>query len=569
MQVSRSAMKSAASLGARSGWLLGTAFTIFGGLAAHAQPPTSGAIMQSTQPAIALPTPPPEVIALPAPSIQASNNSIEIPVSKLVIKGNKLLPTSKLQTLVQPAEGRKLTLGQLRDYVQRITSAYQAAGYQLAYAYLPPQQVRNGVITIDVMEPRYDQVQVVGAKRIRPGTVLRTLGIKPGEAVNITRLNRSLLLLDQTPGIQATGKLLPGSQPGTSTLQASTQDTNLVSGNIYDNNYGNRYTGANAIGFNLSLNDPFGYGSSSSVNGMIAPAGNIQTAGFELDSPYIWNGLRAGFYGSYTYYRLGGTFTDLEQRGHANQLGTDVTYPLLLEPGRTLNARFDLVQNWLGQTTLSTGFVAQQSITVERLTLSGAARDRFYGVTTGSLALTNGNLAVGGADAKQADREGPKAAGAFQYALIQLQRNQTLPYGFTLTTALSGQLSTKNLDSSQQLYLGGAYGVMSYMPSSGGGDQGYLLNTHLSHGIPLPARVGGDLQLSLLVQTGTVWVNHNNYGGFQGHNRITESGMGAELDYNWGHWSGQLAYVYQLGASDPADASTHSGQAWFQISRSF
>lgn len=569
MQISCSPLKLALAPRIWSGLALSAAAAVLGGSVAHAQPPTTGAIMQGTLPSVTLPVPPPAVVNIPTPQQQPSDSSIKIPVSKLVIQGNKLLPTEKLHALVQPAEGKSLTLGQLNDYLQRITSAYRAAGYQLAYAYLPPQQVHDGVITIDVMEPRYDQVQVLGAKRIRPSTVLRTLGVKSGQAINVHQLSRGLLLLDQTPGVQASGTFVPGSKPGTSSLQTKVTDTNLVSGDVYDNNYGNRYTGANVIGFDLSANDPFGYGSSSTMNGMIAPAGNLQAAGFSLTSPYIWNGLRTGLYGAYTYYRLGGNFSDLEQRGHANRLGADLTYPLLLQPGRTLNARLDIEQNWLGQTTLSTGFLAQQAITLERLTVSGAVNDRFKGVTTGSLALVNGNVAVDGTDAKQADSEGPKTAGVFQYALLQLQRNQSLPYGFMLMTALSAQISTKNLDSSQQLYLGGPYAVMSYMPSEGGGDEGYLFNAHISHDIPLPSRVPGALQLSFLAQAGSVWVNHCNYASYKGSNRITQTGLGGEVDYGWGDWSAQLAYVYRVGPIEPADTSTHSGQAWFQISRRF
>jgi len=552
-----------------SGLALSAAILVLGGGSAQAAPPTSGAIMQATQPPPSLPPPPPAVLILPEPSAQSSNSSIEIPVSELVIEGNHLLTTGKLQALVQPAEGRRLTLGQLRGFLERINAAYQAAGYPLAYAYLPPQQVRNGVIVVKIVEPTYDQVQVRGNKRMRTSTVLRTLDVKPGQPVAEAALDRGLLLLNQTPGIAINGVLLPGSQPRTTTLEANVRDTDLVSGDIYTNNFGNRYTSANVVGLDLAVNDPFGYGSSMAVNGMIATGGDLQAGGFNVNSPYIWNGLRAGLYGSYTYYHLGGAFADLRQHGHANQIGADLTYPLLLEPGRALDVRFDVEQNGLGQTTFSTASAAQQTITLGRLTISGVESDGFHGVTTGSIALSQGNLTLSGPFAKLTDELGPKTAGTFQTALLVVQRQQSLPFGFTMTPGLTAQLASKNLDSSQQLYLGGPYGVMSYMAGEGGGDEGYLFDLRLSHVVPLPSRIVGVMQASALAETGSVWTNHNVYAGYTGRNRITENGLGGELDYDWNHFHAQLAYVYQIGPAEPVGVSTHSGQAWFQISYSF
>ncbi|WP_284257519.1 ShlB/FhaC/HecB family hemolysin secretion/activation protein [Acidocella aquatica] len=549
---------------------LTTAMTVIPMGHSYAAPaPTTGAIMQQAMPPAPAMTPPPAVLSLPAPQAQAESSNLKIPVKTLVIDGNKLLPAALLHALVQPAEGQSLTLGELRDYVARITSAYQAHGYPLAYAYLPAQQIRDGVIHIGIVEPNYDAVQILGHARLRVDVAKRTLGITPGTPVAQAPLDRGLLLLDQTPGVKVNGVLVPGAQPRTSTLQVNVADEDLVSGDVYTSNYGNRYTGSYVVGFDTSVNDPFGYGSSIAFNGMYAPGGHLKAGGFNLNSPYIWNGLRLGVYGSYTDYHLGGSFTSLLQRGHANQLGADLSYPLILRPGRALNLRFDVLQNWLGQKTLSVGSASKQSITLERVTLSGVESDHWQGITTASLAITQGNLAIGDAQAKATDALGPKARGNFETALLQIMRTQSISYGFTLTPSLTAQIASKNLDSSQQLYLGGPYGVMSYPVGEGGGDAGYLADVHLSHALLLPSHIPGQLQASILAQTGAVWVNHNVYAGYAGANRITEMGVGGELTYDLKNWHGQIVYVHQAGPANPAGLSTHGGQIWFLINYSF
>jgi len=120
--------RSAQRLAGLSGLTLATALAALPGGHAQAAPPTSGAIMQQTQPPAWEPALPPAVLALPAPQAQLSSSTIRIPVKRLAIDGNHLLPASALHALVQPAEGQSVTLGQLRAYVGRISTAYKQAG---------------------------------------------------------------------------------------------------------------------------------------------------------------------------------------------------------------------------------------------------------------------------------------------------------------------------------------------------------------------------------------------------------------------------------------------------------
>ncbi len=47
----------------------------------------------------------------------------------------------------------------------------------------------------------------------------------------------------------------------------------MLSGDVFVNNSGNRYVGGKLIGVDGFLSDPFGYGSSLSVNAMASPRG--------------------------------------------------------------------------------------------------------------------------------------------------------------------------------------------------------------------------------------------------------------------------------------------------------
>jgi hemolysin activation/secretion protein len=60
-----------------------------------------------------------------------------------------------------------------------------------------------------------------------------------------------------------------------------------------------------------------------------------------------------------------------------------------------------------------------------------------------------------------------------------LNYNQFISENLTGIVKFTGQLSDRNLDSSQKIYLGGAEGVRAYPSSEGSGANGYILNVDL------------------------------------------------------------------------------------------
>lgn len=528
---------------------------------AQTAPPATGAILRQTvQPPASL-VAPDQVLTLPEPNQQGGNSTLPIQVGHLTITGATLIPAETLHTLVQPAEGHTLTLQALQDYVNLVTEAYHKQGYPVAYAYLPAQTIHQGQIKIEVVEPRYDQITTPGTSRLRPEVATRTLGVHPNDMITSAPLERGLLLLNQTPGVQVKGTLIPGSQPGTTTLQLERQDQPPVTGSVLENNYGNRYTGSWLTNATVNVKNPFGFGSALAVNGMISNTGGLKSYGGTLTSPNIWDGLRAGVYVSQVFYKLGGSFSDLDQVGRATQLGGDVSYPLILQPGRLLNLRFDVLQNWLAQSTKSAETEAKQSIPIERLALEGVYADSWHGTTTGSVILSHGDLAQIGETTANAAAH---TTGPYDVLQIELGRTQELPSGFLLNVNLTAQLSDKNLDSSQQLFLGGPYGVMSYQTGDGGGDEGYLIRTELSRTLPIP-NLAGTLTGSLLIQNGTIWVRHSLYQGMTGPEQVTLSGIGPHLAYQWNQLLVDVSYIRRLGANGAPGYSTDADKLWFAV----
>ena len=178
------------------------------------------------------------------------------------------------------------------------------------------------------------------------------------------------------------------------------------------------------------------------------------------------------------------------------------------------------------------GETGDRRVDAYRLGLGGHAFSQRLG---GGVATFGANYVFGDVDqrndaARDADRVSRRVQGSFDKIVYDLGWTTGLPYELNLTAALSGQLTRKNLDSSQQLILGGPFGLRAYPVGEAAGDQGWLFKLDLSKPVAqaLTARVFYDL--------GSVRLNHNTWDNWDAadkdrENRYTLSGVGVGMDW--------------------------------------
>ena len=95
---------------------------------------------------------------------------------------------------------------------------YREPGYILVRAYVPPQRVRDGVFTINVVEGKIAHVTVEGGTPATQDQVKAYL--RPSldrSPMPLAAMERSLLLSNDLPGVVASGVLKPSEDmPGAS-----------------------------------------------------------------------------------------------------------------------------------------------------------------------------------------------------------------------------------------------------------------------------------------------------------------------------------------------------------------
>nr|WP_319566050.1 POTRA domain-containing protein [uncultured Rhodoferax sp.] len=235
----------------------------------------AGGQMQQIPPIPTTPTAPPAIeIRAGTPPLQSAPDTAKITVNRLELTGATIFPDASLIALTGFVPGSLLSLAELQGMAAKITSFYRQNGYFVAQAYLPAQDINQGVVTLAIIEGHYGQVTLNNQTRVSDALAHRLLGdLQSGDTVATAPLEHRLLLLSDLPGVKVSSTLVPGATLGTSDLIVDLKPGPFISGSVDADNAGNRYTGANRIGATVNFNEPLGHGDVATLRALTSGAG--------------------------------------------------------------------------------------------------------------------------------------------------------------------------------------------------------------------------------------------------------------------------------------------------------
>jgi hemolysin activation/secretion protein len=499
--------------------LFAVAIAVFSTLALAQQPPRAGDILQQQAPKPQLPISPstepvlPQVTP-PKPALPPTTK-VNVTVKDFRFSGNTVFPAAELREVVREFIGKTLDFNGLNDAAGRVQRYYRERGFFLAVAYLPQQEIRDGVVEIAVLEGRLGQInlQVDPKTRLRESFARGILDahLKPGDLITENSLERPLLLLRDLPDMEVTSELGPSkTQVGAADLTVKlSENRRPVSGYVDIDNHGNRFSGEYRLGLNLNTGDLTGYGDLLSFRGFVTNDNLMKFGRLSYVIPVGHYGTRIGLSGTAFDYELG---KDFESTG-ANGEGTVGTLYVLHPFMRTRNANL-FVQAAVEQKHLEdridlAGTLQDHKITAGKLGVVGDFRDRLLsgGLNSYALTYTGGDVKLSPTDFEQADQApgtGENTRGSFSKLNIEFRRLQRISDNFSLLFAYAAQLADKNLASAEKMSLGGPNGVRAYPVGEAPGDTGQLATAELRYIIPGFQVFGGDMTLSSFIDHGQV-----------------------------------------------------------------
>lgn len=497
------------------------------------------------------------------PQVRAKKEGVKIKVGAVHFTGQTLYSEDKLQAVVGDVIGQKLTVDELQAVAQRIAQYFNERGYMVANAYVPPQDIKNGNVEITVAPGRYESIELSNHSRLSDKAANRLLSqIKPGDYVKKDMLERTLLLISDIGGISIHATLGPGEKIGTSKLVVEIKDDRELTSQFSWDHYGNRYTGPDRGNLRLNFNNVTGRGDMAHIGGY--NSGGLTNYNLGYLMPVGNRGAAVGANFSRLHYGLEGDFASLNAGGSLETKGLYATYPLIRSRTRNLYALLEYDQREIDDHIDQYKSFTDKHTDTWTLSLMGDSQDKHHGGGTSSYALsvTRGRLGIdGGKDpygdsVQDNDNDGLKTAGSYTKVHLDFKRLQYLQDHLNLYLSLSGQLASKNLDSSEKFYLGGANGVRAYPQGEASGDQGYLFTGELRWDA-MPK-----VQLAAYIDIGRVSINKNPLPD-AGDNSRTLSGMGVGVILNSRKdYTARLDYAWKLG-SETADSDTDKGGRWW------
>lgn len=438
-------------------------------------------------------------------------------VTRINLEGNTVFTTEELQPILAKYEGKKLSLEDLGKAVDEINQKYRDKGYLTSQAYVPPQDIENGIVKIQVVEGTIGDVEISGNKYFRTWAIERTLHYEPGDKLNIKELESTLNRMNQQQQFRLKAILKAGDKTGETdvTFQVAERQPWQISPTF--DNQGRPFVGMYRWGVEIQNQNLLGMGDRLTLKWLMAEGrGNAltQVGAASYFVPINKYGTEVGYSYSFSYVDvdLNGNANQDRIEGFANNHSLVISQPLDSERVFTVDAAFNARRV---RTLLAGEEITDTAATATAQSQNNGQVD----VRSISFGLNMNKLEKFGRTFVRFQTDvAPKwwlgSDAAFWKASLFGTQLVRLPYSSLLILRGSAQFTPDALPSIEQYQLGGAFSVRGYTEGRLIGDRGYNLSAEVRTPIPGLKQVSPwlneRLQVAGFVDMGQIWIDSSN-----------------------------------------------------------
>jgi len=169
------------------------------------------------------------------------------------------LEVQQLVWLIRAQQGKRgVTIGQIEGVASSITQFYRERGFILAKAYIPKQQVRDGIVNLTVLLGTLGEVQIENNDRYNASLLIDVFDEFIDKPVTSQSIEENLFLINNFPGISVDGYFEPGTQVGDTRLKVNVRDEKLFNFSTRIDNHGTEDTGLHRLFLDGQVNNLFG-----------------------------------------------------------------------------------------------------------------------------------------------------------------------------------------------------------------------------------------------------------------------------------------------------------------------
>ncbi|MEM6612044.1 MAG: ShlB/FhaC/HecB family hemolysin secretion/activation protein [Cyanobacteria bacterium P01_C01_bin.72] len=433
--------------------------------------------------------------------------SPKIIVEKFEVIGSSVFSAAELAAVISEYKNRPLSLSELYQARAAITKLYTDRGYVNSGAYIPPQEIEGGTVTIFILEGKLEDIKITGTENLNSGYIRSRIEKNAGVPLNVNSLLEALQMLRIDPLIKnVSAELSADISPGTSILEVEIEEADPFKINIKFDNRRSPSVGTNRRGAGFIHSNVLGFGDSINFD-------YINTEGSDsIDTSYTLpfnasNGTIRFAYGFSDNEVIEDPFSPLDIQSESEQYELGIRQPLIADPeselalGLTFSFQESKTQLLDTPFPLSNGADENGETKIAALRLVQEFVDRDDNDVFALRSQFSVGLDVFGATQNS---DGVPDSTFFAWR-GQSQWVRRLDEDFLFLLKGDIQLSSTELVPLEQFRLGGFDSVRGYRQDLALGDNGVFSSAEVR--IPLFSlrRIDGVLQLTPFVDMGTIW----------------------------------------------------------------
>ena len=505
-------------------------------------------------------TPPPATILAPP---DGSDKALLL--RKLVIVGATAYPIDELDELFEDQlQNHSTTLRTLYKSLELIQRKYLHDGYTLARAFLPPQDVTDGVITVQIIEGHVSSVEAQGnyhTGHVAEAIMARVRSMNP---FRVSELEHNTLLLGDVTGLAVHSVLKPGDGTDDGVGIIFVFDNKSSTGSLSFDNQGTKYTGPAEYGVTITALNQVIPDQQLTFSGLItSPLNNLKYVAVSEHIALDADGDALTVQANYAHTQPGYRLLAENIEGDSYNYSFSLTRPLIRSRVKNWYVTAELAAKDIVTDALYQRFYGDR-IRIASLSSHYDIQDNWYGADIAEIKLSQGLNLPGVTPTGTANLSRRDGHSDFTSITSNLSRLQQITDKLRVYVAGEGQYAWSPLLSSEQFGYGGQQFGRAFDSSELTGDNGIagVIELRRTITVNVPEL---NIEAFSFADAGRVW-------NYQNHKPTCASSAGFGLRYNYGRGlSGALTLVQPLNhtVAAPEYGNGESPRGFFTLNYSF
>ena len=472
------------------------------------------------------------------PATLPESTGIKVKVSHFRFTGNKNISETQLLALLNDYKDQSLGIKELNKITSLVTDYYRKQGFMLAQAYLPEQDITKDSLEIAVIEGYLGELKLKTAGQLDEAFLKRlaTNGLEGNAAIKESNLVRNVTLINSLPGLNANSQLTPGQEVGYSDVEINVDAKPKFGGYFSVNNYGNRYTGREVASAGIYLNNLAGRGDRLNLNLKSSSGARQRSAQVGYVTAVFDSGALLNLSTGYLDYKLGGRFANLGAKGDSYYASALFDQPVIRSRLLNVTSRYGASYKDVSDQVTSFSLDNHRVISALELGLFSDWRNTgFNGFNQLGVNLKMADVDFKNNIARSLDATGANTSGYFFKYNLFASHLQPLTTNFNLRLMGEYQGTSKNLDSSEKLSVGGMNRWREFADIPTSADRGLLFGAELRRAmLPLASLANAPAVFQTMEMSPYVFFDYSrgniNHNALSNDNHVRSSHYGAGFD---------------------------------------